>query len=42
MPDQKIIQSVKEWMNDIDVVRLRDYSRYYPKTIARQLEEVLP
>jgi hypothetical protein len=42
LPDQRIIQSVKEWMNDVDVVKLRDYSRYYPKTVARQLEEVLP
>jgi hypothetical protein len=42
LPDQRIIQSVKEWMNGVDVVKLRDYSRYYPKTVARQLEGVLP
>ena len=42
MPDQRIIQSVKEWMNSVDIVKLRDYSRYYPKTVARQLEGILP
>ena len=42
VPDRRIMQSVKEWMNGVDVVKLRDYSRYYPKTVARQLEVVLP
>jgi len=42
VPDQRIIQSVKEWVIGVDAAKLRSYSRYYPKTVARQLEGVLP
>lgn len=41
MPDRKITLSVKEWTNNVDDAKMLDYSRYYPKTVAKLLEEVL-
>lgn len=41
MPDQRIALSVKEWTSNVDDAKMLDYSRYYPKTVAKLLEEVL-
>jgi len=41
MPDQRITLSVKEWTSNVDDAKMLDYSRYYPKTVAKLLEEVL-
>jgi len=40
IPELRIKMSVREWVKDVNEEKLRKYSRYYPKTVARQLEEV--
>jgi predicted transcriptional regulator of viral defense system len=41
IPDQRITLSVKEWTNDIDEEKLKSHSEYYPRTVARLLEEMI-
>jgi predicted transcriptional regulator of viral defense system len=41
MPDQRITLSVKEWANNIDEAKLKNYSQHYPKTVIKQLEGIL-
>jgi predicted transcriptional regulator of viral defense system len=41
IPDQRITLSVKEWTNDIDEEKLKSHSKYYPRTVARLLEEMI-
>lgn len=41
MPDRRITLSVKEWTSNVDGAKMMEYSRYYPKTVAKLLEEVL-
>lgn len=41
MPDKRITMSVREWVDRVDEVKLKSYSRHYTKTVAEQLKEVL-
>lgn len=41
IPDHRITLSVKEWTNDIDEEKLKSHSEYYPRTVARLLEETI-
>lgn len=41
IPDQRITLSVKEWTNDVDEEKLKSHSEYYPRTVARLLEEII-
>lgn len=41
IPDQRITLSVKEWTNDVDEEKLKNYGQRYPRTVARLLVGIL-
>jgi predicted transcriptional regulator of viral defense system len=41
IPDNRITLSVKEWINDIDEEKLKNYGQRYPRTVARLLVGIL-
>ncbi len=41
MPDQRITLSVREWVDNVDETKIKNYSRHYPRTVASLLEGAL-
>jgi len=41
MPDQRITLSVREWVDNVDETKIKNYSRHYPRTVASLLEGTL-